>query len=152
MGFFFLFFKKTTCSFIRNSRAGWKHRLNCGCDNRNSSTCDLYIRLWVPTNPTLPNVEIAPLEPLNASLESSNIFHLTFLASGFYNIIMCTTICPVLLPFTNQYAFIRKAKKKLCWCLPFLDLSHKFLQNQIHITLFKETKSGSFLNQVLPVP
>ena len=47
-----------------------------------------------------PNVEIAPLEPLNASLESSNIFHLTFLASGFYNIIMCTTICPaeVILP------------------------------------------------------
>ena len=63
--------------------------------------------------PTLPNVEIAPLEPLNASLESSNIFHLTFLASGFYNIIMCTTICPVLLPFTNHYAFIKKKYNKI---------------------------------------
>ena len=94
-------------------------------------------RCLVPTNPTLPNVEIAPLEPLNASLESSNIFHLTFLASGFYNIIMCTTICPVLLPFTNQYAFIRKAPQKTFWCLPFVDLSHEFLQNQKLLDLQK---------------
>ena len=48
------------------------------------------------------------------------------------------------LTFYKPICFYKKSPKKTFWCLPFVDLSHKFLRNQILLDLKKRNLEVSY--------